>query len=134
MVRLPNWADRVIKQFSFARARSEHRIKFPNASAEISSDFGTDLRMTRRPTGTIMAPPMPCSALNRIKSTSEVAKPHAAEPKVKTTIAARNTVRAPKRSAIQPLIGMKTASDNSSRVTQPLRKVGSISIQSMRAN
>ena len=31
------------------------------ASAEISSDFGTVRRMTSRPTGTIMAPPMPCS-------------------------------------------------------------------------
>ena len=28
-----------------------------------------------------------------------------------TTMAARNTVRAPKRSAIQPLKGMNTASD-----------------------
>ena len=29
------------------------------ASAEISSDFGTVRRITSRPTGTIMAPPMP---------------------------------------------------------------------------
>jgi hypothetical protein len=29
-----------------------------------------------------------------------------------TAIAARNTVRAPKRSAVQPLIGMKTASES----------------------
>ena len=29
------------------------------ASAEISSAFGTVRRMTSRPTGTIMAPPMP---------------------------------------------------------------------------
>ena len=28
------------------------------ASAEISSAFGTERKMTRRPTGTIMAPPM----------------------------------------------------------------------------
>ena len=34
------------------------------------------------------------------------------EPSVKTTIAARNTVRAPKRSATQPLKGMNTASDS----------------------
>ena len=31
------------------------------ASEEISSDFGTLRRMTRRPTGTIMAPPRPCT-------------------------------------------------------------------------
>ena len=33
------------------------------------------------------------------------------EPSMNTAIASRNTVRAPKRSAIQPLIGMKIASD-----------------------
>ena len=83
-----------------------------HASAEISSDFGTVRRMTRRPTGTIMAPPMPWTMRNRTKSSSEWAKPHAAEPMVNTTIAARKMVRAPKRSASQPLKGMNTASDN----------------------
>ena len=82
------------------------------ASAEISSDFGTVRRMTSRPTGTIMAPPMPWMMRNSTKSPRPCAKPHAAEPSVKTTIAARNTVRAPKRSAIQPLNGIKTASDS----------------------
>ena len=38
------------------------------ASAEISSAFGTVRRMTRRPTGTIMAPPMPWTMRNRMKS------------------------------------------------------------------
>ena len=38
------------------------------ASAEISSDFGTVRKMTRRPTGTIMAPPMPWMMRNRMKS------------------------------------------------------------------
>jgi hypothetical protein len=33
------------------------------------------------------------------------------EPIVKTMIAARKTVRVPKRSAIHPLAGMKTATD-----------------------
>ena len=35
--------------------------------------------------------------------------PQPIEPKVKTTIAALNTRRAPNRSAVQPLIGMNTA-------------------------
>ena len=82
------------------------------ASAEISSDFGTVRRMTSRPTGTIMAPPMPCTMRNSTKSNSDEAKPQAAEPRVKTTIAALNTVRAPKRSAAQPLKGMNTANDS----------------------
>ena len=34
------------------------------------------------------------------------------EPAMNTTIAARNTVRAPNRSAVQPLAGMNTASDS----------------------
>ena len=38
------------------------------ASAEISSDFGTVRKMTSRPTGTIMAPPMPWMTRNRTKS------------------------------------------------------------------
>ena len=40
-----------------------------------------------------------------------VSEAASAEPSVNTTIAARKTVRAPKRSAIQPLNGMNTASD-----------------------
>jgi hypothetical protein len=44
---------------------------------------------------------------------------------VKTTIAARNTVRAPKRSAIQPLRGMNTASDSRYEVSASLSAIGS---------
>ena len=47
----------------------------------------------------------------RTKSPRLCAKPQAAEPKVNTTMAARNTVRAPYLSAIQPLTGMNTASE-----------------------
>ncbi len=81
------------------------------ASAEMSSDFGTVRRITSRPTGTIIAPPMPWMMRNRTKSGSPCAKPQAAEPSVNTTMAARKTLRAPKRSATQPLNGMNTASD-----------------------
>jgi hypothetical protein len=41
----------------------------------------------------------------RTKSSSDWLKPQQIEPRVKTTIAAWNTTRAPKRSATQPLIG-----------------------------
>ena len=40
---------------------------------------------------------------------SEPDRPHRTEPMVKITIAARNTVRQPNRSAIHPLIGTNTA-------------------------
>ena len=41
---------------------------------------------------------------------SEVGEAAGSEARVNTAMAARNTLRAPKRSAPQPLIGMKTAS------------------------
>ena len=40
-------------------------------------------------------------------------------------MAARNTVRAPKRSAIQPLKGMNTASDSKYEVSASLSAIGS---------
>ena len=95
------------------------------ASAEISSALGTERKITRRPTGTIMAPPMPWIMRNRTKSGRPWAKPQAAEPRLNTMIAARNTVRAPKRSAIQPLKGMNTASDRRYDVSASLSAIGS---------
>jgi len=81
-------------------------------SACTSSLFGTVRSNTRRPTGTIIAPPMPCK--NRV-ATSMPSEPLAAqpiEPSRNTAIADMNVVRAPKRSATQPLTGMNTASDS----------------------
>src|SRR5271154_6565188 len=66
-------------------------------------------RTIRRPTGTIMAPPKPCRMREATNWGSECEHPHNTEPKVKIMIALRKIVRAPNRSAIQPLIGMKTA-------------------------
>jgi len=63
--------------------------------------------MTKRPTGDIMAPPMPCTMRAMTNSQSPFERPQAIEPIMKMPIAARNTVRAPNRSAIQPLKGMK---------------------------
>ena len=68
-------------------------------------------RITSRPTGTIMAPPRPCTMRKSTRSFSPCAKPQAADPSTNTMMAARKIVRAPKRSAIQPEIGMNTASD-----------------------
>ena len=63
-----------------------------------------------RPTGTIIAPPVPCSTRARMKPGSDDDRPQQIEPMVKTTMAARNTVRVPNRSATQPEAGMNTAS------------------------
>ena len=77
--------------------------------ARTRSDLGTVRRRTRRPTGTINAPPMPWRMRAATSAAKEFETPQAIEPKVKTTIARLNTRRAPNRSAVQPLIGMNTA-------------------------
>ena len=79
--------------------------------AATSSLLGVARTSTRRPTGVIIAPPMPCRKRDTTKAGSESEMAQATEPTMKTPIAARNTFLAPKRSAIQPLIGMKIASD-----------------------
>ena len=60
-----------------------------------SSCLGTVLRITSRPTGTIMAPPMPWTMRPTTSPTMPSASPHRIEPKVNTRIASRNTSRAP---------------------------------------
>jgi hypothetical protein len=74
-----------------------------------SSDLGTDLRSTRRPTGVIRAPAKPWTRRAAISSGRFCARPQPMEAAVKRPIAQVNTGLAPKRSAAQPLIGRKTA-------------------------
>ena len=80
------------------------------AIALIMRSFGVPRSTTRRPTGTIIAPPMPCSTRIAMNAPSESARPHSSDAPVNTAIAAANTVRAPIRSATQPLIGISTPS------------------------
>ena len=77
--------------------------------AVTSSDRSTDRRITSRPTGTIIAPPIPCSTRAPTNCGKLSERPHRIEPTVNSAIAARNTVRVPNRSATLPLAGMKTA-------------------------
>ena len=65
---------------------------------------------TNRATGVIIAPPMPWRnrLSTKVSSESEIAQ-HS-DPTMNTIMAVRNTLRAPKRSAIQLEIGMKIAS------------------------
>ncbi len=65
--------------------------------------------MINRPTGTIIAPPMPCTNRASTNPSRLRAVVHVTEPRRKITIAAAKTFRAPKRSATQPLGGMKIA-------------------------
>src|SRR5208337_168517 len=93
--------------------------------AVTSSDLAMVFRTIRRPTGTIMAPPKPCKIREATNSGSEFEKPQNTEPVVKMMIAVRKTVRAPNRSAIQPLIGMKTARLSRYEVIARLSLIGS---------
>ena len=77
--------------------------------ARTSSDRGTVLSSTSRPTGTIIAPPIPWTMRETTSIHSEFETPQPIEPSTNTMIAALNTRRAPSRSAVQPLIGTKTA-------------------------
>lgn len=77
--------------------------------AETSSDFGTLRSRMMRPTGTIMAPPTPWISRAATSRGRLVDCEHRMEPRVKSPIAALKTRFVPKRSAITPLAGMKTA-------------------------
>jgi hypothetical protein len=69
------------------------------------------LRTTiRRPTGTIMAPPIPCRMRAAVNWPTLCDRPHRIDARVNTTMAVAKTEREPKRSATQPLTGMNTAS------------------------
>ena len=65
------------------------------ASEPTNSCFGTASQMTSRPTGTIIAPPIPCTTGRRRVSRHEPERPQRIEPIVKSAIARRKMVRAP---------------------------------------
>src|SRR6266851_8564200 len=93
------------------------------------SDFGTLLSTSSRPTGTIIAPPKPCTIRARTSCGSDCDTPQNTDPIVNTTMAMRNTVRAPNLSAIQPLIGMNTARLRRYEVIARLSRIGSSCIE-----
>ena len=71
--------------------------------------MGTVRSSTSRPTGIIIAPPIPCSTRAPTSMASDCDSPHSTEPRVNSTMAVRNVVREPNRSAAWPLAGMNTA-------------------------
>jgi hypothetical protein len=76
----------------------------------LSNSLLLDERSTTvRPTGTIIAPAAPCAMRATMNAGSDVQSPHSAEMIAKRAMAAQKVVRAPMRSAIQPLSGMNAA-------------------------
>src|SRR5260370_30727333 len=59
-----------------------------------------------------MAPQIPCTMRPTRKPLREEDSAQPIEPTIKTPTAIENTIRAPKRSAVQPLAGINTASDS----------------------
>jgi hypothetical protein len=81
-----------------------------NESVRIRADLSVTLSTASLPTGTIMAPPTPCATRMRLSSARLVLAAQRTDATTKIAMAARNTRRAPKRRAIQPLSGMSAAS------------------------
>src|SRR5476649_2018804 len=99
-----------------------------HAIALTSALLSMERSSTSRPTGVIMAPPAPCTirAITNWVTEEDSAQP--IEPTMKTAIAIENTARAPKRSAVQPLAGMNTASDSRYEVMASFRLSGLVPI------
>lgn len=98
------------------------------AMAETSWSRRVARTSTRRPTGVIIAPPMPCRKREPTKASSEFAKAQKIDPTTKTPIAMRNTRLAPNRSAIQPETGMKIASATKYEVSASFSVIGLVPI------
>ena len=81
-----------------------------NAIVRRSSLFGVSASTTRRPTGTIIAPPTPCRTRITTSSARLVLSAQPSDASVKSTIAVRKIRRAPNRIVSQPLTGIRTAS------------------------
>ncbi len=62
-----------------------------------------------RPTGIIIAAPMPCRMRVATSIGALTARPHSTDENVNIATAMPNTRRVPNRSAIQPLTGIHTA-------------------------
>src|SRR6185503_5944172 len=75
---------------------------------------------------TIIAPPAPCTKRPATSSPSEPLSAQPIEPSRNTAIADTNVERAPKRSATQPLNGMKTASASKYVVSASFSAIGSV--------
>src|ERR1700721_3801920 len=88
---------------------------------------------TSRPTGVIMAPPMPCRMRAITKSVTEEDSAQPIDPAMNTAMAIENTMRGPKRSAVQPLAGMKTASASKYEVMASFRVSGLVPISAAMA-
>jgi hypothetical protein len=77
--------------------------------ARTNSDLANVRTTVKRPTGTIIDPPQPWRMRQATSRWMLLDMPQRNDPRVKMPIAEANTRRVPKRSAIHPLIGMKTA-------------------------
>ena len=83
-----------------------------HAMALTSALLSIERNSTSRPTGVIIAPPSPCTMRAITKWVTDWENAQPIDPSMNTPIAIANTMQGPKRSAVQPLAGMNTASDS----------------------
>src|SRR3984957_12285308 len=98
------------------------------AIALTSALLSIERSSTRRPTGVIIAPPRPCTIRAITKPVTEEEGAQPIEPAMNTPTARLNTIRGPKRSAVQPLAGMNTASDSRYEVMASFKVSGLVPI------
>ena len=96
------------------------------AMAETSSLRGVVRTRTMRASGDIMAPPTPWKNRAAMKAGSEFEAAQAMEPAMKMPSAIWKILRAPNRSAIHPVSGMKIASANRYDVSASFNAIGSL--------
>src|SRR3954452_13245024 len=99
-----------------------------HAIALTSALLSIERNSTSRPTGVIIAPPMPCTMRAITKWVTDCDSAQPIEPTMNTAIARLNTMRAPNRSAVQPLAGMNTASDKRYEVIASFNVSGDVPI------
>ena len=80
-----------------------------NVIARRNSPRGNERSTASRPTGSSIAPPMPCTTREPTSCVSVCEYAQSSEPSVNVAIAAKNTRRVPKRSASQPDAGISIA-------------------------
>ncbi|MOA16092.1 hypothetical protein D3C78_1362870 [compost metagenome] len=80
-----------------------------NPMIRTSSERGYARSTTRRPTGSISAPPRPWITRAPISMLNDSDSAHSTEPKLNSTMAPKKIFRVPKRSAIQPDAGISKA-------------------------
>ena len=90
-------AGALLNRLGTKSAAASEAVATPKLIARTRSDLAKLRTIVSRPTGTIIAPPRPCSTRQATSMCKLVASPHSKEPRLKSAMAVKNTCRVPKR-------------------------------------